>query len=127
MKTTITRKLVLAVMLGLGAASARLPASAALTAKISVPTDQPGIAVAPTLHGLFFEDINYGADGGHYAELVQNRSFEDHEPLYAWSEIASTGAEGRLTIAKAGDNGTEITLFVPGRIVYQTASFRRDN
>lgn len=32
--------------------------------------------ISPDLFGLFFEDINYAADGGLYAELVQNRSFE---------------------------------------------------
>ena len=60
--------------------------------------DSPGLAVPTTMHGLFFEDINYGADGGLYAELVQNRSFEDREPLYSWSEVASAGASGRLVI-----------------------------
>ena len=33
-------------------------------------------AVSKDLIGLFFEDINYGADGGLYAELIKNRSFE---------------------------------------------------
>ena len=33
-------------------------------------------AISPELIGIFFEDINYGADGGLYAELVQNRDFE---------------------------------------------------
>jgi len=36
---------------------------------------------------VFFEDINYGADGGLYAELVQNRSFEHQEHLYAWGTV----------------------------------------
>jgi alpha-L-arabinofuranosidase len=35
-----------------------------------------GKKISPDLFGLFFEDINYSADGGLYAELVQNRSFE---------------------------------------------------
>ncbi len=35
-----------------------------------------GKPISPDLFGLFFEDINYAADGGLYAELVQNRSFE---------------------------------------------------
>ncbi len=45
------------------------------------------------LYGLFFEDINHAADGGLYAELVQNRSFEfdkidrhDYHPLMAWEK-----------------------------------------
>jgi alpha-L-arabinofuranosidase len=67
--------------------------------KLSVEASAAGIAVSPTMHGLFFEDINYGADGGLYAELVQNRSFEHSDPLYAWSE-ANRGGEGRITIGK---------------------------
>jgi hypothetical protein len=39
-------------------------------------TAQGGKKISSDLFGLFFEDINYAADGGLYAELVQNRSFE---------------------------------------------------
>jgi alpha-L-arabinofuranosidase len=60
--------------------------------KITVALDDPGHAVSPMLHGIFFEDINYAADGGLYAELVQNRSFEHAESLYAWSTVNRGGA-----------------------------------
>jgi hypothetical protein len=53
----------------------------AATPRIVVEAGQPGRAVPTTLHGIFFEDINYGADGGLYAELVQNRSFEHRRSL----------------------------------------------
>ncbi|WP_423146054.1 alpha-L-arabinofuranosidase C-terminal domain-containing protein [Rubrolithibacter danxiaensis] len=43
--------------------------------------------VQPTMWGIFFEDINMGADGGLYAELVKNRSFEFDTPLMGWKEI----------------------------------------
>ncbi len=36
------------------------------------------------MYGLFFEDINYAADGGLYAELVKNRSFEFPQHLMGW-------------------------------------------
>ena len=39
-------------------------------------TNKPGAPIQLTMYGLFFEDINYGADGGLYAELIKNRSFE---------------------------------------------------
>ncbi|HCI55347.1 MAG TPA: hypothetical protein DFI01_05415, partial [Bacteroidales bacterium] len=39
-------------------------------------SNQNGKKISPLLFGIFFEDINYSADGGLYAELVQNRSFE---------------------------------------------------
>ncbi len=47
-----------------------------ITASIKVNAQQTGKKISPDLFGLFFEDINYAADGGLYAELVQNRSFE---------------------------------------------------
>lgn len=50
------------------------------------------------MHGLFFEDINYGADGGLYAELVQNRSFEHRESMFAWTPVHPAG-QGSVAIA----------------------------
>ena len=47
----------------------------AITAQVTVEADRPK-AISPDLFGIFFEDINYAADGGLYAELIQNRSFE---------------------------------------------------
>lgn len=43
-----------------------------------------GAPVQSTMYGLFFEDINYAADGGLYAELVKNRSFEFPQPFMGW-------------------------------------------
>ncbi|RYF81443.1 MAG: alpha-L-arabinofuranosidase, partial [Chitinophagaceae bacterium] len=43
--------------------------------------------VSPTMWGLFFEDINMGADGGIYAELVKNRSFEFSKPMMGWKVL----------------------------------------
>lgn len=37
--------------------------------------------IQPTMFGLFFEDINFAADGGLYAEMIKNRSFEFDKPL----------------------------------------------
>ncbi|MDR3219197.1 MAG: carbohydrate binding domain-containing protein [Dysgonamonadaceae bacterium] len=45
---------------------------------------KPFAEIQPTMYGLFFEDINYGADGGLYAELIKNRSFEFPQHLMAW-------------------------------------------
>lgn len=49
-----------------------------------IQADQIGSQIQPTMYGLFFEDINYGADGGLYAELVKNRSFEFPQNLMGW-------------------------------------------
>jgi len=40
--------------------------------------------IQPTMYGVFFEDINFAADGGLYAEMVKNRSFEFENPLMGW-------------------------------------------
>ena len=48
--------------------------------------------------GVFFEDINFGADGGLYAELVKNRSFEFPDPLMGWTRISPSLARGELSI-----------------------------
>ena len=44
--------------------------------QFDVNTKKLGAEISPTMYGIFFEDINYAADGGLYAELVKNRSFE---------------------------------------------------
>ena len=52
-----------------------------------VQTNKLGAEIQPTMYGLFFEDINYGADGGLYAELVKNRSFEFPVPGITQTDI----------------------------------------
>jgi len=42
--------------------------------------------IQPTMFGLFFEDINFAADGGLYAEMIKNRSFEFEKPLMGWDQ-----------------------------------------
>ena len=53
--------------------------SAAVQAQVTIDIDalQRGPKVSPMLYGIFYEDINHAADGGIYAELIRNRSFED--------------------------------------------------
>jgi len=42
--------------------------------------------IQPTMYGIFFEDINFAADGGLYAEMIKNRSFEFELPLMGWQQ-----------------------------------------
>ncbi len=63
-------------------------------AVIAVDAAHPGAAISPTMFGIFFEDINFGADGGLYPELVKNRSFEFQEPLTGWHEVMGVSANG---------------------------------
>ena len=61
---------------------------------ITVDVTKPGTKISPTMYGIFFEDINFGADGGLYAELVKNRSFEFDRPLRGWQILKKSGAVG---------------------------------
>jgi len=72
--------------------------AAAQTHAITVQVDRPGAAIPPTLFGLFFEDINFGADGGLYPERVKNRSFEFPEPLMGWKQAAPGDSKGVLQV-----------------------------
>ena len=56
----------------------------AQTHVLDVNTKKLGAPVQPTMYGIFFEDINYAADGGLYAEMVKNRSFEFPQRLMGW-------------------------------------------
>lgn len=48
-----------------------------------------GAPIQNTMYGIFFEDINYAADGGLYAELVKNRSFEFPNSLQGWKTFGN--------------------------------------
>jgi alpha-L-arabinofuranosidase len=67
--------------------------------------------IQPTMYGAFFEDINFAADGGLYAEMIKNRSFEFEEPLMGWSQpntdkYAFNKQSGTATIIKVSENKT---------------------
>ena len=71
--------IVVIVLLGVAELSAQ-------STKLTVQVDKHIAEIQPTMWGIFFEDINFGADGGLYAELVKNRSFEFAHPLMGWTE-----------------------------------------
>lgn len=73
-------------------------------AQISVNIDRPKFPVQPTMWGLFFEDINFAGDGGLYAEMIKNRSFEFYEPLMGWHEEGRTRRHGQIQIMNRDDN-----------------------
>jgi alpha-N-arabinofuranosidase len=75
---------------------------------LSIQLDEKGKAISPDLFGIFFEDLNYAADGGLYAELIQNGSFEysatdspDWTSLSFWQLVTTRGAKGALMIQDA--------------------------
>jgi alpha-L-arabinofuranosidase len=80
------------------------PATAKAT--VTVQAGAPGKKIGPDLLGIFFEDINYSADGGLYAELIQNRSFEysdkdrrEWNSLTSWELVQRGGGKGTVGVA----------------------------
>ena len=106
MKTFLTKNLLarrlLALVCALALAFAQSPLAAAQVSNITVQVDKPGAAIPPTLFGLFFEDINFGADGGLYPERLKNRSFEFPEPLMGWKQITPGDSKGTLYVLDQG-------------------------
>ena len=65
-------------------AAASVMAAGAQTNVLDINTKKAGAKIQDTMYGLFFEDINYAADGGLYGELVKNRSFEFPQSFMGW-------------------------------------------
>lgn len=71
---------------------------------ITVSVNKPVVTVSPQMWGIFFEDINFGADGGLYAELVKNSSFEFPMPMMGWREVKQQANGKILIINNANEN-----------------------
>ena len=91
------------------------------------------IKIQPMMYGIFFEDINFSADGGLYAELIKNRSFEFDEPLTGWKQpntkILSPNLDsGFLTIitdkSKTNKNYARITVWNDKNYSLENEGFR---
>jgi alpha-L-arabinofuranosidase len=67
-------------------------------ATINVQVDKPGAKVSPVLWGIFFEDINCSADGGIYAEMVRNRSFQDSDKPEYWTVTGTGDVKGEWKV-----------------------------
>ena len=61
----------------------------AQTHNIAVDVKKSGSPIQKTMYGIFFEDINYGADGGLYAEMIKNRSFDFPQNLLGWTTFGN--------------------------------------
>src|SRR5687767_5059525 len=72
---------------------------AAEPGRLAINADKPGVRISPALYGIFFEEINCAGDGGIYAELVRNRSFEDSENPDHWSLLLEGNAQARMEVA----------------------------
>ena len=81
---------ILILSLALTAMMIGVPSQAQRVLDVSV---KPHAEINSEMYGIFFEDINFGADGGLYAELVKNRSFEFDYPLMGWTPFGRVSVE----------------------------------
>lgn len=65
---------------------------------VLIDAEHRGAAINPAMWGIFFEDINFGADGGLYAELVKNRGFEFPDPLMGWTKLNDSALNAKIEI-----------------------------
>jgi alpha-N-arabinofuranosidase len=109
--------------------------STAQTSKFTLDLDgtSTNIKIQPTMYGIFFEDINFAADGGIYAELIKNRSFEFDEPLTGWKQkntqtLSHNLDSGFLTIysdhSKTNKNYARITVHNDKKYILENEGFR---
>jgi alpha-L-arabinofuranosidase len=103
---TMTKQLRLFLVIG----SMALFTSASLLAQaghvLTIKANDIKATVQPTMWGVFFEDINMGADGGIYAELVKNRSFEFYRPMMGWKVLGKPQTEGDFLILNRHQTNT---------------------
>lgn len=91
--------------------------------KLNVKNEK-GVDIQDNMYGLFFEDINYAADGGLYAEMIENRSFESlksngkggtsYDGQYGWSVYPSDASGATVTMQSSGglnENNTHYAEF----------------
>lgn len=75
-----------------------IPLAAQQPLNFTVKAGEIKTPVSPNMWGIFFEDINLSADGGIYAELVKNRSFEFSTPLMGWSIPKDAVSNGQILV-----------------------------
>jgi hypothetical protein len=79
---------------------------------LTIKANQPVADIQPTMWGVFFEDINLGADGGLYAELIKNRSFEFSKPMMGWKMEQKPFVEGAVTVLNRLETSTANPRFL---------------
>src|SRR3954447_9555067 len=79
--------------------------------QITVSVNKPVTDVSPAMWGIFFEDINFAADGGLYAEMVKNRSFEFYNPFMGWTEVKQDGGDGKVFFVNVAGKSPKNTRY----------------
>ncbi len=73
-------------------------ATLAQTGTVTIQANQPAVTISSNLFGIFFEEISMAGDGGIYAELIRNRSFEDASTPAQWTLVTNGTARGTWSI-----------------------------
>jgi alpha-N-arabinofuranosidase len=102
MKKQLVKSVLFMLCLAWGFGKAEAQKNDAITVKAAQVKGE----IQPTMWGVFFEDINFGADGGIYAELVKNRSFEFFRPLMGWTVQRKQAREGDVLILNRREKNT---------------------
>ncbi len=94
---------------------------------IVVKADKPTATIQPTMWGIFFEDINFAADGGLYAELVKNRSFEFAAPMMGWKIQQQTSNTGTVLVTNRVETDTSNPRYIRVTRNTETGNFGLTN
>ena len=93
----------------------------------TVKANEMKATIPPTMWGIFFEDINLAADGGVYAELVKNRSFEFAAPMMGWKEQRKDGGNGSILVINRGSSNENNPRFIRATVTADKGSFGVSN
>jgi len=94
---------------------------------INIDINKPTAKISPNMWGIFFEDINFSADGGLYAELIKNRSFEFSKPLMGWKEVRGDGGSGSTLIINRGNENVNNPRFARITVKNNTGYYGLNN
>ena len=86
---------------------------------IKIDTAHPGAKISPLLYGIFFEEINRAGEGGIYAEMIQNRSFEDNTsfPVAWFSDKAEISLDRTAAIHANNPTSLKVVAEAGGRVM----------
>lgn len=93
---------------------------------VVIQANKTGPVIQPTMYGVFFEDINFAADGGIYAELIKNRSFEFADPLMGWDKRGQDN-KGHVLIINRGVTHASNPRFARVTVLTDTGHFSLTN
>ena len=93
----------------------------------NITADKVTAQISPTMYGIFFEDINMAADGGVYAELVKNRSFEFNTALAGWQQQQKNGGSGKISVISRNDERPENPHVISVEVTSSTGYFGLSN